>query len=218
MRKPANTVFLWGSPENYPNYRAALESVGLRPVAGRSLLTGLKMFLMAMAALGCGGLLLPGGGDIHGALPPEETFLLRAFWEARRPILGICRGMQALNVFRGGTLRSGVPGHQLPEGDMVHPTRAEGLMAALLWPCPVVNSNHHQAVDRAGEGLRLCQWALDGTAEALYAPDRPVLGVQWHPERQSFALRREDAADGAPVFRWFRDALTNGGASLYNGD
>ena len=139
MRKPANTVFLWGSPENYPNYRAALESVGLRPVAGRSL----------MAALGCGGLLLPGGGDIHGALPPEETFLLRAFWEARRPILGICRGMQALNVFRGGTLRSGVPGHQLPEGDMVHPTRAEGLMAALLWPCPVVNSNHHQAVDRA---------------------------------------------------------------------
>ena len=169
-------------------------------------------------ALTCDGLLLPGGGDIHGALPPEETFLLRAFWETRRPILGICRGMQALNVFRGGTLRSGVPGHQLPEGDMVHPTRAEGLMAALLWPCPVVNSNHHQAVDRAGEGLRLCQWALDGTAEALYAPDRPVLGVQWHPERQSFALRREDAADGAPVFRWFRDALTNGGASLYNGD
>ena len=169
-------------------------------------------------ALECAGLLLPGGGDIHGALPPEETFLLRAFWEARRPILGICRGMQALNVFRGGTLRSGVPGHQLPEGDMVHPTRAEGLMAALLWPCPVVNSNHHQAVDRAGEGLRLCQWAMDGTAEALYAPDRPVLGVQWHPERQSFALRREDAADGAPVFRWFRDALTNGGASLYNGN
>ena len=66
-------------------------------------------------------------------------------------------------------------------------------------------------------------WTCTGTdtnsaAEALYAPDRPVLGVQWHPERQSFALRREDAADGAPVFRWFRDALTNGGASLYNGD
>ena len=193
MRKPANTVFLWGSPENYPNYRAALESVGLRPVAGRSL----------MAALGCGGLLLPGGGDIHGALPPEETFLLRAFWEARRPILGICRGMQALNVFRGGTLRSGVPGHQLPEGDMVHPTRAEGLMAALLWPCPVVNSNHHQAVDRAGEGLRLCQWALDGTAEALYAPDRPVLGVQWHPERQSYGLRRADAPGAEALFAYF---------------
>ena len=41
MRKPANTVFLWGSPENYPNYRAALESVGLRPVAGRSLMAAL---------------------------------------------------------------------------------------------------------------------------------------------------------------------------------
>ena len=68
----------------------------------------------------------------------------------------------------------------------------------------------------AGEGLLLCQWAPDGTAEALYAPDRPVLGLQWHPERQSFALRRPDAADGAPVFRWFRDALTNGGVTIYN--
>lgn len=206
MPRPANTVFLYGDAADYANYRAALKSVGLRPVVSRSL----------MAALACGGLLLPGGGDIHGALPPEETFLLRAFWETHRPILGICRGMQALSVFRGGALRSGVPGHQLPAGDMVHPTRAEEPLAALLGPCPAVNSNHHQAVSRAGEGLCFCQWAPDGTAEALYAPDRPVLGVQWHPERQSFALRRPDAADGAPVFRWFRDALTNGGVTIYN--
>ena len=206
MRKPANTVFLYGDAADYANYRAALESVGLRPVVSRSL----------MAALGCGGLLLPGGGDIHGTLPPEETFLLRAFWEAHRPILGICRGMQALNVFRGGTLLDDIPGHQLPEGDMVHPTRAEGLPAALLGSSPPVNSNHHQAVDRVGEGLRLCQWAPDGTAEALVAPGRPVLGVQWHPERQSFARRRADATDAAPVFRWFRDALTNSGITLYN--
>ena len=111
MPRPANTVFLYGDAADYANYRAALESVGLRPVVSRSL----------MAALACGGLLLPGGGDIHGALPPEETFLLRAFWEAHRPILGICRGMQALSVFRGGALLDDVPGHQLPAGDMVHP-------------------------------------------------------------------------------------------------
>ena len=99
---------------------------------------------------------------------------------------------------------------------MVHPSRAEGPLAALLGPCPTVTSSHHQAVDRVGEGLLPCQWAPDGTAEALYAPHRPVLGVQWHPERQSFAHRRRDADDGAPVFRWLGDALTNGGPTLYN--
>lgn len=206
MTSMTDTVFLYGEPQDYGNYRMALASVGLRAVVSRSL----------TAALGCGGLLLPGGGDIHGALPPEETFLLRAFWEAHRPILGICRGMQALNVFRGGTLLDDVPGHRQPQGDMVHPTRAAGPLASLLGHAPVVSSNHHQAVDRTGEGLLLCQWAPDGVAEGLYAPDRPVLGVQWHPERQSFALRRDDAADGAPVFRWLRDALTNAAAPLYN--
>ena len=92
VAKPANTVFLYGGPGDYANYRLALEAVGLRPVVSRSL----------MAALGCGGLLLPGGGDIHGRLPPEETFLLRTFWEARRPILGICRGMQVIAAALGG--------------------------------------------------------------------------------------------------------------------
>ena len=137
-------------------------------------------------ALTCDGLLLPGGGDIHGRLPPEETFLLRTFWEARRPILGICRGMQALNVFRGGTLRDDLPGHQIPEGDMVHPSRAEGPLAALLGPCPTVTSSHHQAVDR-GRGCcrasgrrtarrRRCMrrtvrcWVFSGTRSARALP------------------------------------------------
>ena len=80
MENPAPAVFLYGAPEDYANYRAALTSAGLRPVVSRSL----------AAALGCEALLLPGGGDIHGSLPPEESFLLHAFWDAHRPILGIC--------------------------------------------------------------------------------------------------------------------------------
>ena len=201
-------VLVWDGGHDYVNYKAALSAVGLEAVVGAD----------REEATRCAALLLPGGGDIADRLLPEEERVIAAFTAAEKPILGICRGLQALNVFFGGTLYAYIPGHQSPEGDILHATRAVGELAELVGTEPLVNSNHHQAVDRAGEGLRLCQWALDGTAEALYAPDRPVLGVQWHPERQSFALRREDAADGAPVFRWVRDALTNGGARLYNGD
>ena len=193
VAKPANTVFLYGRPGDYTNYQLALEAVGLRPVVNRSL----------MAALACGGLLLPGGGDIHGRLPPEETFLLRAFWEARRPILGICRGMQALNVFFGGTLHARIPGHQQAQGDLIHPTRARGLLSQLLGPAPLVNSNHHQAVRVLGEELCLLQQAADGTIEGFCHETLPILGVQWHPERQSGARLRADAVDAGPLLRYF---------------
>ena len=75
--------------------------------------------------------------------------------------------------------------------------------AALLGPEPVVTSNHHQAVDRLGEGLAVLQRAADGTAECIRHGTLPIWGVQWHPERQSYALRRPDAADGAAVFEAF---------------
>ena len=133
--KPA--VYLYGVPGQYENYLAALESAGARVVLCRDL----------YRSLDCGGLLLPGGGDIRGPLPGTESFLIDSFARSRRPILGICRGLQALNVHWGGTLRD-IPGHQLPRGDLVHPTRAEGLMARLLGEAPAVTSCHHQAVDR----------------------------------------------------------------------
>lgn len=142
--KPA--VFLYGVPGQYGNYAAALEAAGARVVLCRDL----------YRSLDCDGLLLPGGGDIRGPLPGTETFLVDSFVRSRRPILGICRGMQALNVYWGGTLRD-ISGHQLPRGDMVHPTRAEGIMARLLGEHPAVTSCHHQAADRLAEPLRPVQ-------------------------------------------------------------
>ena len=111
--------------------------------------------------------------------------------------------MQALNVYFGGTLHDRIPGHQLAAGDMVHVTRAEGLAAQLLGPAPAVTSNHHQAVKALGQGLTACQWAQDGVVEAIVHGTLPVLGVQYHPERQSFQRRRDDAADAAPLLRWW---------------
>ena len=177
-------VCICGSGD-YTNYCRALEARGQRALIGTD---------GALAHL-CGGLLLPGGGDIHGALNGGETALIRYFIDTGRPILGICRGMQALNVYFGGTLRDGVKGHQIPDGDMTHPTRAEGLMAQLLGERPEVNSNHHQAVDVMGRELSACQWAADGVVEAIVHRNLPILGVQYHPERMGAA--------GEPVFAWF---------------
>ena len=143
------------------------------------------------------------GGDIDGDIPQRERSLIRSFVASGRPVLGICRGMQAINVYFGGTLCRYMDGHQAPQGDIVHPTHASGLLRRLLGNAPSVNSNHHQAVVRVGHGLRVVQRAADGTVEALCHNTLPIWGVQWHPERQCGALRRRDAVDAAPIFHHF---------------
>ena len=189
------TILLCAPPDACVNYRRALTAAGMTPL--------LTLDTTAPAD----GLLLPGGGDIHGDVLPEEEYrLIARFAAARRPILGICRGMQALNVFFGGTLYDRIPGHQDPGGDLLHPTCAVGLLASLLTTSPAVTSNHHQAVRTAGRELVVCQWATDGIPEGLCHASLPIVGVQYHPERQSFALSRPDAADGAPLFHWLRQA------------
>ena len=75
-----------------------------------------------------------------------------------------------------------------------------GALLCIIW---FVTSNHHQAVRVLGQGLTACQWTADGVAEAIVHETLPVLGVQYHPERQSFRRRRDDAADAAALFRWW---------------
>ena len=150
-------IYLYGTSGQYGNYLAALTEAGAEPVLSRDL----------FRACGCDGLLLPGGGDIGVTLEATDSFLIRSFADSGRPILGICRGMQALNVFFGGTLHARIPGHQQVQGDLIHPTRARGLLSQLLGPAPLVNSNHHQAVRVLGEELCLLQQAADGTIEGF---------------------------------------------------
>ena len=187
------TIFIPGRREKLRNYTAAVYSAGGMPICSAD---------NADSAL-CGGLLLPGGGDIGERLDEGERKLIQSFVQSGRPILGICRGMQALNAYFGGDLLNDTPGHQQAAGDMIHGTLAMGRMAALLGRRPVVTSNHHQSLRRVGEGLQVVQMAADGVIEGVEHADLPVWGVQWHPERQSFALRRSDAADAAAIFAYF---------------
>ena len=156
------------------------------------------------------GLVFSGGPDLdpgvygqarHPRLGPEvdrvsdeyELALLAGAAERDLPMLGICRGMQALNVSRGGTLHQHLPDRSDLAHLQVHepfaPAHAVdiGRGSLLHWLTGSdglsVNSFHHQAADRIGAGLEVCARAPDGTVEALWDPAASFcLGVQWHAE------------------------------------
>ena len=188
------TVYIWGEAERYGNYRRAVEAAG-----------GTVCFGGKLEA--CNALLLPGGGDMEPwrygqastaarGLEPErdtaELMLLEYFTAAGKPVLGICRGIQVINVFFGGTLHQDIPHHGAVNGadsfHMVHTVRSP--LLEVCGPACLVNSAHHQAVDTLGRDLRAIQWAEDGTVEAVCHECLPVWGVQWHPERLSGELGR----------------------------
>ncbi len=190
------------------SYLRAIEAAGAVPLV---LTPGMAREQLEAALGRCSGLVLSGGGDVsprrYGHVPHEsiigvseardelEFAALAAAERAGLPVLAICRGMQVLNVALGGSLVQDIP--SMVEGALAHSVQeprhgpahevevgAESRLARIVGRTRVeVNSRHHQAIDRPGEGLVVTARASDGIIEAVEVPgSRFVVGVQWHPE------------------------------------
>ena len=192
------------------------------------------------------GLILAGGSDVdpdsygearhpatintNKARDDFEVALAQAAIARDMPFLGICRGMQVLNVARGGTLLQHVPeshgheNHRRNPGTFDgndHPVRLAGGSLAARAAGEELHrtlSHHHQAVDRVGSGLVVTGTAEeDDLVEAIELPDRRfVLGVQWHPEADETSRLVASLVDDARDYRSTRasSATGNGGASV----
>jgi putative glutamine amidotransferase len=178
------------------------------------------------------GLLLTGGGDVSPSMygkDPEETVrgvneerdifelaLVRRAKERKLPVMGICRGLQVINVALGGTLiqdlpsHTGVHGHDIV-GEGVYEPHLEAMVEDGSRIADIIgagrhciNSIHHQAVDELGSGLSIAAVAVDGTIEAIEHEDTewPLIAVQWHPE----FLGMRDNGDAHELFAAFVDA------------
>ncbi len=172
-------------------------------------------------------LLLPGGGDIHPSwfgqtdqgsdvwdheLDRAQFSLLHAFVLGGRPVLGICKGMQIINVYFGGSLIQNLPTaerHRCNREDQVHPvSTAPGSLLSRLYPAScLVNSAHHQGCGTIGKGLTVSQTAEDGVIEAVEHENGRILGVQWHPERTNLLTCHAGIADGSLLIQYFAEHL-----------
>jgi putative glutamine amidotransferase len=138
----------------------------------------------------------PNLGSVHTIKDETDLLVLQEIEERHLPLFAICFGMQILNVFRGGTLIQDIAS-QLPNAinhqqgaPRDRPSHRIKLSNACLLSLPanaetaVVNSHHHQAIERLGRELVATAWTSDGLIEAVEdsRPERFALGVQWHPE------------------------------------
>jgi len=212
-----------------PNYLDAIRTAGGIPIL---LPLNVNKEELAVAANICDGFLFTGGPDISpfrfqeetirqcGVVVPErdnmEEDLFTLAMESDKPILGICRGIQVLNVFLGGTLYQDIPAqldsafqlaHSQPSGNSVlsHSVKIENdslLYQIVSKEYMQVNSFHHQAIKGLAPSLLIAATAPDLLIESVYLPEKKFfLGVQWHPEH--LFSSNEDALN---IFKAFVNA------------
>ena len=140
------------------------------------------------------GLVIPGGPDINPGRYDEDNYacegirnsldriqftVLDVFVRTGKPVYGICRGMQLINVYFNGTLNQDIPGHRSGTHEVVN---IRGTWCFDIFGETIeTNTSHHQSVKRLGDGLVECAYSGD-TIEAVRHSKLPIFGTQWHPE------------------------------------
>ena len=185
-------IFIYG--KTCHNYKNAVEKAGATAIVSEN----------AELARECDGLLLTGGGDISPCLYGSaenncrntdikrdcaEQYLIAVFLRKKAPIMGVCRGMQALNVYFGGTLSQRIPEkdlHFCEDSDVFHDIKLNerGFLYQIYnKPAITVNSAHRQCVNARGFGLFFSSVSPDGVYESLENLSKKIIAVQFHPER-----------------------------------
>ena len=163
-------------------------------------------------------LILAGGGDINPSLFGQKNYcsksidtsrdlcelaLLEKFLRCGKPVLGICRGHQLVNVWAGGGIIQDLGAqnaiHRWEGCDKIHLVSADGILQELYGPLFRVNSAHHQSAGPLGKGLTVTARSADGVIEAMEHTSLPIFTTQFHPER----MTGEGMADGSRIFRRF---------------
>lgn len=211
---PSPMIAIVGRAGDVHNYENALRSLNI------SYITTLNVEEAALA----GRLLLPGGGDITPAffgqhncgsdkidteLDIIQLQALGLFIEQKKPVLGICKGLQLINVHLGGTITQHIDSanrHKWIGRDQQHYVYHSGLdrtdfFYQLYGTGTQVNSAHHQAVDRLGKDLIPVCRSGDNIVEGIMHTSLPVIAVQWHPERMM-------DGGGEQLFRYFLAAYS----------
>ncbi|RKI79697.1 gamma-glutamyl-gamma-aminobutyrate hydrolase family protein [bacterium 1xD42-87] len=193
---PAPTILIAGRPEDTRNYENTIRRMGVSCSVG----------LNPGQADDATHLLLPGGGDItpaffgqtdHGShhidteLDILQLDILTRFTAQKKPVLGICKGLQLINVHFGGDITQHIDTaetHRWIGRDQFHYVFHSDLgrrdfFYQLYGNSCKVNSAHHQAINRTGRGLVPVCRAGDNVIEGLVHSSLPILAVQWHPER-----------------------------------
>lgn len=173
------------------------------------------------------GLLLSGGKDVQPSLFGQETMydfvltdearddlewkIMKAFIDRKKPIFGICRGVQVMNVYFGGTLIQDIPdqlgGDHAKGVNHDLEVKKDSILGKLFGESMYINSYHHQGIDKVADGFIATAWSdANGhkLVEAIEHESLPFWSVQWHPERMSGKVTNPvNCVDSMPIFEYF---------------
>ncbi len=209
------TVFCLGEKNEYINYYNALVKCDAKPIFN----------INTTNAYECDCLLLLGGDDVNPKLYGEtnthcigiddkrdeiEIQLIKLFSELNKPILGICRGIQILNVAFGGSLIQHIDeserhSRRLDKKDKIHKiiTTSSNFLSSLYSHEFYVNSAHHQAVKKISDEFNILAYSDDRVIEAIMHNNKKIIGLQWHPERMFAEFYKKNRVDPSLIFKYF---------------